>query len=203
METTHNPSESFDEKQSLQVIKEMIQLSRRKLRNDGILFILWGWISFITYMLEYLVQSLPHTYQMTLFKGYATTLLPIMGIIFSAIYLYRENRKATTYIGVALRYVWILLFAGMVLVNLIQYNVLHTITFELQLPVFMVMIAFAVVVTGGILRYKMVVAGGICFGLLAYLASWFPLSTQLLIEAIAWLIAFIIPGHILYAQRKS
>jgi len=29
------------------------------------------------------------------------------------------------------------------------------------------------------------------------------LKEQLLIEAIAWLIAFVIPGHILYSKRKS
>lgn len=203
METIKQNSGSFDESQSLQVIKEMIELSRKKLRNDGILFILWGWISFISYFLEYLGQTIPHTYQMTIFKRYMSVILPIAGIIYSVIYLIRKNRKATTYIGGALRYVWISMFAGMVLINLIQNNVLHKITFELQLPIFMVLVAFAIVVTGGILRYKMIIAGGICFGLLAYLASWFPLNTQLLIEAIAWFIAFIIPGHILYAKRND
>lgn len=203
METQQQNSDPFDEDQSLQVIKEMIRVSQKKLKNDGILFILWGWISFISYLLEYLVQNVPHTYQITLFKRYVTTLLPVAGIIYSAIYIYRKSRKATTYISIALRYVWISMFAGMVLINLIQFNVLHKVTFELQLPIFMVLVAFATVVTGGILRYKMIIAGGVIFGLLAYTASRFPLNTQLLIEAIAWLIAFIIPGHILYAKRKD
>lgn len=203
MDTNQNKAETFDENQSLQVIKEMIQVSRKKLKNDGILFILWGWISFITYFLEYLAQSVPHTYQLTLFKRYVSVLLPIIGIIYSVVYIVRKNRKATTYIGTALRYVWISMFAGMILINLIQNNVLHKITFELQLPIFMVLVAFAIVVTGGILRYKMIIAGGIIFGLLAYMASWFQLNTQLLIESIAWFIAFIIPGHILYAKRKD
>jgi hypothetical protein len=203
MNTDQNEAGAFDEKQSLQVIKEMIQVSRKRLKNDGILFILWGWISFITYFLEYLAQTIPHIYQMTLFKRYVSVLLPITGIIYSVIYVIRKSRKATTYIGIALRYVWISMFAGMVLINLIQNNVLHKITFELQLPIFMVLVAFAIVVTGGILRYKMIIAGGIIFGLLAYVASLFPLNRQLLIESIAWFIAFIIPGHILYAKRKG
>jgi hypothetical protein len=203
METIKQNSDSFDENQSLQVIKEMIKVSQKKLKNDGILFILWGWISFLTYLLEFVVQSVPHTYQMTLFKGYTTIVLAVFGLGFSSIYIYRKSRKASTYIGISLRYVWLSMFAGMVLINLIQGNVLHKITFELQLPIFMVLVSFALVVTGGILRYKMIIAGGIIFGLLAYLASFFSLHQQLLIEAIAWGIGFIIPGHILYSKRNS
>lgn len=202
MEAHQDIETTFDEQQSLQVIKEMVQVSRKKLKNDGILFILWGWIGFISYLLEYLIQTVPHTYQFSIFKNYTTVILPIAGIIITVIYLIRKSRKASTYIGIALRYVWVGMFVGMVLINLIQANVLHGITFELQLPIFMVLIAFALVVTGGLLRYKMIIAGGVVFGLLAYLASFFSLNVQLLIESIAWLIAFIIPGHILYAKRN-
>lgn len=202
MEAHQQIETTFDEQQSLQVIKEMVQVSRKKLKNDGILFILWGWIGFISYFLEYLTQTVPHTYQFSIFKSYTTVILPIAGIILTVIYLIRKSRKVSTYIGIALRYVWVGMFVGMVLINLIQANVLHGIPFELQLPIFMVLIAFALVVTGGLLRYKMIIAGGVVFGLLAYLASFFSFNTQLLIDSIAWMIAFIIPGHILYAKRN-
>jgi hypothetical protein len=203
METKQQNFDSFDENQSLQVIKEMIQVSQKKLKNDGILFILWGWVSFLTCSLEFVLQSVAHTYQITLFKGYTTIVLAVFALGFSIFYIYRKNRKAATYIGISQRYLWISMFVGMVIINLIQGNVLHKITFELQLPVFMVLVANALVVTGGMLRYKMVVAGGIIFGLLAYLASFFSLNQQFMIEAIAWVIGFIIPGHILYAKRNS
>jgi hypothetical protein len=202
METKHTNTDYLDESQSLHVIKEMIQVSQKKLKNDGILFILWGWVSFVTYLFEYLVQTFPHTYHVTLFKKYTSILLSVFALVYTLVYLIRQSRKATTYIGISLRYVWIYMFASMVLINLIQANVLHTVNFELQLPIFMVLISFAIVVTGGILRYKMVLAGGIVFGLLAYLSSCFSLQHQLLVEAIAWLVGFVIPGHYLYANRN-
>jgi hypothetical protein len=202
METNLSESEPFDEIQSIKVIREMIQVSRKKLKSDGILFIIWGWINFITYMLEYILQSVPHTFLMDQFKGKAIPILIIFGLLYTIFYVYRESRKATTYVGVSLRYVWISMFAGMVLINLIQFNVLHKIIFELQLPVFMVLTSFAIVVTGGILRYKIVIAGGIVFGLLAFVCSYLDLHQQLLVESIAWFVAFIIPGHALYAKRK-
>ncbi len=42
----------------------------------------------------------------------------------------------------------------------------------LQHPIFMVFMAFAVVVTGGILRYKLIILGGDVFGILAYICSY-------------------------------
>jgi len=81
--------------------------------------------------------------------------------------------------------------------------VVHKINFELQHPIFMVVIAFAIVVSGVILRYRLMVAMGILFGILAYTSSFFELHYQILVEAIAWFLAFVIPGHILYAQKTK
>lgn len=199
----HPPeAEPFDERQSLQVIHEMITLSQKKLKNDGILFITWGWVSFMTYLFEYLERTIVHTYPYTLAKRYITVALLVFALAYTVYYVYNHSRKAQSYIAISLRYVWLSMIACMVLINLIQANVMHRITFELQLPVFMVLVAFALVTTGGIIRYRMIIAGGIIFGLMAYLASFFPPTTQLLIEAIAWLMAFAIPGHILYAKRN-
>jgi hypothetical protein len=49
----------------------------------------------------------------------------------------------------------------------------------------------------------LILIGGVAFGLMALLSSYFTLPNQQLIGAIAWIIAFVIPGHILYAKHKS
>lgn len=204
METEQPNSDSFDENQSIKVIREMIQVSQKKLRNDGILFILWGWISFINYFFfTYLTSVCITTHQIMQFVIPMRTLLPIFGLAYTVYYILNQRNKVQTYIGISLRYVWFTLFGCMVLINLIQANVIHSINFQLQHPIFMVLIAFAIIVTGGILRYRIIITGGIIFGILAYVASFFELNTQLLVEAIAWMIAFIIPGHVLYYKRNS
>jgi len=205
MDTTKSSSENtFDENKSLQVIKEMIQVSQKKLKNDGILFIIWGWISFVNYFFcNYLPNFLITTHQMMQIVRFLRLALPIFGILFTLYYIFKQRKKVTTYIGITLRYVWGSLFFSMVLVNIIQFNILQKINFELQHPIFMVLIAFATVITGGILRFRLIIAGGVVFGALAYVSSYFALQEQLLIESIAWLIAFIIPGHVLYSRRKK
>jgi len=203
METKQQNSDSFDEIQSLNVIKEMIQVSQKKLKNDGVLFILWGWIIFYNYISWYVIHNIVTTYQ--IYKGfeYFAKGLVAIAVAFSIYYIFRKSKKVTTYIGISLRYVWISLIVCLILVNLIIFNAIHEYNTELQHPIFMVFMAFAVVITGGILRYKLIIIGGIVFGLLAYVCTYLSLENQMLIEAFAWLIAFIIPGHYLYATRKS
>jgi hypothetical protein len=204
METDQSNEDYIDEKQSLRVIREMIQVSHKSIRNDGILFIVWGWISFINYFfLSYLPGVYITTHQIMEIVRTLSVLLPLLGLAYTLYYILKQRKKVQTYIGISIRYVWFSLFISMVMINLILFNINHSINFELQHPIFMVLIAFAITVTGGILRYKMIIIGGIIFGILAVIASHLKLQEQLLVEAIAWAIAFIIPGHILYSQRKK
>jgi len=128
-------------------------------------------------------------------------LLGAVALIITIFYLLRQTRPVAK-VEIYLRYVWASLFVSLVLINLIQFNVLHQINFELQHPIFMVVIAFAIVLSGGILHYPFLLAGGIIFGILAYVASLLSLTDQLLMEAIGWLVAFILPGHIRYLSHK-
>jgi hypothetical protein len=201
MENQEN--ENFDQSKSLQVILEMIEVSRNKLRNDGILFIIWGWVLFYSAMSRYLISRILFSnLQVSMFK-HAEIVFGLTALAYTIYYLVRQHKKVQTYIGISLRWVWFSLVGCMVLINLIQGNILHKINFELQHPIFMVVTAFAVVATGVLLRYRLMIIMGICFGLLAYLSSFFELHTQLLIEAIAWFLAFCLPGHILYARKTK
>ena len=201
MKTEELKPDIIDESQSLALIREMIEVSRIKLRQDGILFVIWGWVLFYVSFSGYLTRILIMTYQMNKTLSRLGYVVAAAAVLFTIYYLIKQRKKVQTYIGVSLRYVWISLFLSTVLVNLIQMNVLHSINFQLQHPLFMVLMAFAVTVTGGILRQRLIIIGGVVFGALALTASYLGLQEQLLLEAVAWVIAFIVPGHILFAKR--
>jgi hypothetical protein len=202
METNKSISTTVNEIESQKVIKEMINASREHINSHGILFIFWGWINFIGFFAEYLTGIIVLNAQALQFERSARIVLPLLGLVFTIIYAILHREKANTYISVTLRYVWISVFMCLILTNIIQFNVLRQVYFSLQHPIFMLFIAFAIVVSGGILRHKIIITGGIIFGALALVSSIFPLKDQLLIESIGWLIAFIIPGHITYSKRK-
>lgn len=202
METAQQTSDPFDENQSFQVVKEMIQISQKKLKNDGVLFILWGWVMFYSGLSGYIVREVLLSHRFERFLGVFGKVFGLLVVAYTVYYIWRQRKKVQTYIGISLRYVWISMVGCFVLINLILYNVLHQVNFELQHPLFMVIMAFSIVVTGGILRYKLIIIGGILFGLIALISSYFTLSYQLLFESCAWFIAFVIPGHYMYATRK-
>jgi hypothetical protein len=203
MDTTNEESNIIDENQSITVIKEMIAVSRIKLRQDGILFIVWGWTLFYVSFGGFLSRTFVMTYQINKTLSRLGYVIAAAAALFTIYYLIKQRKKVQTYIGVSLRYVWISFFLSTVLVNVIQMNVLHSINFQLQHPLFMVLMAFAVTVTGGILRQRLIIIGGVVFGALALTASYLGLKEQLLLEAVAWMVAFIIPGHILFAKRNK
>ncbi len=203
MEENDKTLNSFDESQSIQVIKDMIQVSQKSFKNDGILFILWGWLMFYNYVSYYIISKIVMTFQMKRIYDYFGYTLTVIAIAFTVYYVYKKSKKVKTYIGVSLRYVWISLFAFIILANIMTNNGMLGINLEFQHSFYMMFIAFAIIITGGILRYKLVIIGGIIFGGLAYACSYFDIQTQYLFHAAAWLIAFIIPGHILYSHRKQ
>lgn len=201
MESNH--SEQFDERQSLQVIQEMHQFSKRKLQSDGILLIVWGYAMSLMSLIAYFKEILFLPNRVMFVLKFADPFLPLLALAFTIYYFYAEKKKATTYIGASLRYVWISLFFCLVLTNLILFNKIQNVNFSLQHPLFMVFLAFSVVVTGIILRFRLIIWGGILFGILAYWCSFLELQQQIFLEGIAWLIALVIPGHILYYKRNK
>ena len=203
MEPSTPNSESFDERQSIQVIRKMIQLSQKKIRNDGILLIVWGYAACLPALIKFFKEILFLPNRVMYLLKFVDPVLPILALAFTIYYIMQQRKKVTTYIGTSLRYVWISLFGCMVLTNLILSNVTHEVNFALQHPLFMVLTAFAILVTGVILRVKTVIIGGIFFGILAYIASLLPLHDQLFLDGIGWFIALAVPGHILYYQRNK
>jgi len=200
MEKNSTVSASYNEAELH--INEMISASREHINSHGILFILWGWINFLNFFAQYLSGIIETNYQVLQIERSARIVLPLFGLLFTIVYAYLHREKESSYISISLRYVWISAFLCLILTNMIQFNVLRQVYFNLQHPIFMLFIAFAIVVSGGILRQRIIIIGGVIFASLAFISSLVPLEYQLLVESIGWLIAFIIPGHITYSKRK-
>jgi len=88
------------------------------------------------------------------------------------------------------------------MVNLMQMNVLHKVIFEFQHVFFMLLTAIAIMMTGHLIQNQKIFYGGIVFAFLAFAASYLKLEDQLLLEAIGWMMGFVIPGHILFKSKK-
>lgn len=174
---------------------------QKQLNRDGILFIIWGWLMFYVSLAGYLERSILISHALENLINTLGFVLGMMAVGLTILYFTIRRKQVKTKTGTSLRFVWFSMFVALVFINLIQNNVLKTINFELQHPIFMVVIAFAILTTGRILGNSLIVYGGIFFGILALLSSYLILADQLLLEAIGWLVGIIIPGHLLHTGK--
>lgn len=173
-----------------------------RLKKWGILFIVWGWLLLFASLTGYMERSMAYSFLLGDIMNFLQIALPVIAIVFTVYFLVEQRTdKRGKRLRISLISLWIALVVSMVLVNLIQQNVMHEINFELQHPLFMVLTAFVITITGVILRYRTMIIGGVLFGLCALAASYLKLPEQLLVESLAWLIALIIPGHLLHVKK--
>ncbi len=201
METNNFLSES-DENKSPEMTGEIVRILKKMFKSEGILFIVWGYALAIGYLSRYLMDILFLTNRINFILKFVEPVLEICAIGFTIFYLLKRKDKISDN-GVTTLFLWIAMFVSMMLTNVILFSVLHKVSYELQHPLFMVIIAFAIVVTGVIHRYKLVIIGGVVFAALAYASSLLALHDQLLLETIGWVIAFVIPGHLLYFKKDK
>ena len=174
----------------------------RSTKRYGILFIVWGWLLVFTTLAGYIKRRMVYSFLVEEILNLLKIILPVIVVAFTGYYLFEKRKdKGGKPTRIALYSLWISMVGCMILVNLIQYRVMHQINFELQHPLFMVLMAFTIVMTGVILRYPFVFVGGVIFGVMALTASSLELPEQLLLESLAWFVAFVVPGHLLNAKK--
>ncbi len=166
------------------------------------LVVLWGWAQFLGYFRFFFVRIVPFSFAVTKTLEYVTNGLLLVVFLFTVNYLW-VHRAWFKKPEVKIVYtIWITLVVSMVFVNVMQQNVLHHVVFELQHALFMLMTGVAILLTGSVIHSKWMLLGGILFALLAFGASYFSLKNQMLFEAIGWLVAFVIPGHLMMRRKK-
>lgn len=201
MDTDKLQPESFDEDRSLQVIRDMIEVSRNNLRNDGILFILWGWIFFVSVFIRFLLKILVTTREIVSYVNKILLALLLAGVIISVNYVISRRRMAKTYTGQVLRYLW----GAIIFLNLyiLVYQLGAHVNIDRLYSQYMLMLAMGTFVTGGIIRFRPLIYGGISFIVLAQIGFFFHYEIGMLIDAFSFVIGLAIPGHILYSKRNK
>ena len=194
---------SFNEKKSLQIIKSAIETSKRTLKDDGLLLILWGFVlSTANYWRYYESVKLTSWWMRDLMKAYMILSgIAVIGI--TVYFIFFRKKKVRTFTSISVRYVWIgVILADNVLI-MITKVILDKIDFVLLQPMQMVLIGFALFVSAGIYRYHLLSLSGIIMWVAAAIAVNYDLNLQFLVRSIAEVICFIIPGTFMYMARKK
>jgi hypothetical protein len=188
--------EHFSPEQSLQVIRSMISKTKQDMSDDGIYFLVWGWITFIActgqFVLKHIIKYEQH---------YQVWWLVVVGVVFSIWYGIKERRqqRVKTYVGEAMKYLWI----GMGISYFVLGMILSKVGWGTSVfPFFIMLYGLGTFVSGSIIKFRPLVIGGIIAWALAIGAVYAEYDYQMLFGAAAILISYIIPAYMLRFKNK-
>lgn len=186
----------LNEQSSLELIESMINKAKNSFSESGTLYLLWGIVIFICSLTQFIGERL--NYEHTNYVWYLTWVMAI----YQVIYISRRSKKerAKTYTADMLKYVWICFAVCMFLGIFI---LISRGAYSSVVPVILVMYGMPTFLSGSILKFRSLVIGGIACWVLSFVSIQLPDQYQPLFICAAVVIAWIIPGYLLYLKHKK
>lgn len=189
-----NPDKTLTEQESLLLIGQMIQNAKRGVQENGVIFLIWGWLVLLASLLQYVMLYIfPSDY-----NALPWPVLMILGGIITMVYSARQKKqqRVKTHVDTCLKYLWISF--GVALFFVLAY--MSKIGIEAAYPLILVVYGIGTFTSGGALQFKPLIIGGICCWILAGISVFVGFQGQLLLLSLAIVVAYIIPGHLLQAR---
>ncbi len=182
------------EQESLQVIQQMIQSAKQEFHDKSFYYLLWGWLVFIASIGQYVLTANEFEHPELVWM-----LMPLGGIL-TAIYgrKQKNKEKVKTYFDEFNQHALVAFLASLFIVLGFMW--------KLQLncyPMIMMIYGVWLYISGGALRFKPLMIGGVINWALAIGSFFVGFKIQLLLLAAAVLLGYIIPGYMLKSRYQK
>jgi hypothetical protein len=183
---------------SFKIINEMIQITRQKFIDDGFHFLLWGTLIILACLTQFVMIHF-------LEKNHASNLvwliMPIIGVPISIFYGSKKHKsennsniKSNIYL-----FLWKGFGISLFLIILISSIYKHTPT-----AFIMVVMGFAVYLSGSILKFNPLKIGSLCFWIGAIIFPFINYNAyQVLFYGAIVFLGYLVPGILLWNQFKK
>lgn len=189
-----SPQESID------IIQKMISNSRLKASESGIHLIVWSIVISIASVLQYVLIVTRSPY---LTKSWWMWIAAVvLGVAISNIYEAKKSKKMKVEknrVNKAIDLIWLSFGVCSILIWLFAWKYkIYDIT-----PLIHISLGAATLITGILLQYKPLIRGGIMFWIACIICIILSSPVNLLINAAAMMIGFLIPGISLWNKYKK
>lgn len=188
--------EQFTEEQSMDLIKSMVRDARIRFRNDSFFYLLWGYLVLAAAIGNYALLML----DLTKWHWLPWPILMFSGGMISWIVGAKSAKKAQvkTHTDNAIMYLWSGFTITLVLVLAAMPKIGPTVAY----PVIMLLYGIGTFVSGGILKFKPLIAGSICAFVIGSASFYFTFDIQLLMLIAVVILSYIAPGYWLKAKEE-
>lgn len=185
-------SQQLTAQESLDIISAMIRQAKGNVRRNNFYFLLWGWVVVLAQVGMYVLDRMEvrHPYAVWLIT------LPAWAYTLYMVSQQKKMERATTHFDRITGWLWISF--GVTICFLVFFG--YRINYQLN-PVILIISAIPTVVSGVILNFRPLIAGGIFFwvsGIVSFLVAW---ETQPLIGAVAIAGGYLVPGYMLRNRK--
>jgi len=185
------------EKESLQIIQEMISTSKGKIKDNSFFYLLWGWLVLVASLSNYalLQVNYEHAYL-------PWPILMTIGAIASVIAGIRLGKKTRviTIIDKSMIYLWWVF--GVLLMIILFMTGFGKIPWQSTYPLIISLYGLGTFVSGGILKFKPLILGGIASWIISVVAFFVDPTNVLLLTALSIVIAYLVPGYMLKSKEE-
>jgi len=189
---------TMNENKALEIIEQMISNAKREIRDNGFYHMMWGYFVFVSALIDYfLLMAEEENHAMVW-----AIMMPLGGVITMVkSRMEKREQRVVTYVDEVLKYLVTAFVVSLFIVCFIMPTTSkHWRSF---FPVLMVVYAYGLYITGGILQFNPMRYGAMGVWACAIAAFFVGYDLQLLILALAVLVGFIIPGHLLNLRFRQ
>jgi hypothetical protein len=191
--------DNITQQESLAIINSMINKARNQFSENGFVYLLWGWVIFICSTSQFILQRLHFS------KYYLVWMLTWVAVAVQIFYYSRKEKKKVvrTYTDDIAAYVWLVFVIMLVLFGSLISSRLSDAQAYLGTVVILILYGMPTFLSGIILRFKPLIAGGACCWVLSIVAVLLPPDLTILLISAAVIAAWIIPGYLLRIRYKK
>jgi len=187
--------ENFSPEESLRVITSMIESTKNSISDRSHYFLLWGYAIIIGCALQYYLKVIFHSpnHGAAWFVGVGALIIHIFFTIRDS-----KRRKVKTFVGSAIIYLWISLGLSFCVFGFIFTHI----GWQYCYPFYILTYGIGIFVSGGLIKFTPFIIGGIICFPLAAITTYLDFDTQIIMLAVAVLVSYVIPGHLLRNKYK-
>lgn len=192
METQEN---KLTEKESLDIITQMISTAKGNIQSEYIFFLIWGWVITIACLLHYSFMKFT-----TLEHPEIAWFSIVVGIILSTWEGFKINKKSkvTTYTDKIYGHIWIAFLVTYAIILFFMKNINYNVN-----PIILLLAGGSTYLSGTVIKFKPLVYGGIVLWVFGTICFLLPGEIQLLVTAVALIIGYLVPGYMLKNKAKN
>ena len=189
---------SLTPEESLSLISKTIEETKKRFEENGHIIILWGVLMFTVFLSQY-IFSITGLYKK--FDIIWTVILFPLGAIYTFIYL-RKNVKKDLPKTLLSRVIQTMGWAMGLNLMILGFLFSHQLG-DAMAPVFIILLALSMIVTGASIKFKPLFIGGILMNLIGLSTFYFSRDYQGFGLMLGALVGLIIPGILLNKARRE